>query len=415
MDAVRQRDLADRGAAIAHHVERRLERAHHVAIDPLAQQSPRHADANAAQVARGLGQRAREWRRRHAGGGRVERVVSRDHVHGERRVGHRRREGANLIQRGRERDQAVARHTPVRRLEPDDAAEPGGLPDRSAGIGAERQRHQPRRDSRGRSAAGSAGRSIERPGVAGRPERRVLRRRAHRELIAVRLADDDRAGRFETGHDRGIVGGDVAVEDPRARRGGDAARAHVVLEGDGDAEERKAGPVGSGVKLCRPRQRAVGDHRAERAERSVGGRDTIERGAADLDRGRAPRRDRPAHVGGRERKRHQPITRGTLNKPALTSASGRRGERGFPGQGRLHDVVAHRHAAAGRVRRRLDPGRVDALDLLRVGQNPGELPGEEIFLVGVEIEAGQARHALHVLAGESIGHRRMLSETVDDM
>ena len=52
-------------------------------------------------------------------------------------------ERTDLIERRRERDQAVARDAAVGRLEPDDAAERGRLADRAAGVGAERERHQP--------------------------------------------------------------------------------------------------------------------------------------------------------------------------------------------------------------------------------------------------------------------------------
>ena len=63
------------------------------------------------------------------------------HLQRERRVGDRRRERADLIERRREREQAVARDAAVGRLEADDAAERRGLADRSAGVGAERERH----------------------------------------------------------------------------------------------------------------------------------------------------------------------------------------------------------------------------------------------------------------------------------
>ena len=53
------------------------------------------------------------------------------------------RERADLIERRRERDQAVARDAAVGRLHADDAAERGGLADRAAGVGAQRQRREP--------------------------------------------------------------------------------------------------------------------------------------------------------------------------------------------------------------------------------------------------------------------------------
>ena len=64
------------------------------------------------------------------------------HVAGER---------ARLIERGGERDHAVARDRPVRRLEPDDPAQRGGLADRASGVRPDRPRRGAGRDRRGAS------------------------------------------------------------------------------------------------------------------------------------------------------------------------------------------------------------------------------------------------------------------------
>ena len=63
-----------------------------------------------------------------------------DHVEEQRGVGDGGGERADLIQRARERDEAVARHESVGGLHADDPAERGGLADRPAGIGAETER-----------------------------------------------------------------------------------------------------------------------------------------------------------------------------------------------------------------------------------------------------------------------------------
>ena len=65
------------------------------------------------------------------------------------------RERADLVERRRERDQAVARHAAVGRLQADDAAERRRLADRAAGVGAERERRDAGRDRRRRAAATS--------------------------------------------------------------------------------------------------------------------------------------------------------------------------------------------------------------------------------------------------------------------
>ena len=102
-------------------------------------------------------------------------------------------ERPHLVQRRRERHQAVAAHPPVGRLQPHHAAERGRLADGAAGVGAQGDGHQAR-GHRGRGAAGrSAGHALEVPRVAGRAERAVLGGRAHGELVHVGLAHHDRA------------------------------------------------------------------------------------------------------------------------------------------------------------------------------------------------------------------------------
>ena len=86
-----------------------------------------------------------------------------DDAEGQRGVFDRRGDRADLIERRRERDQAVARHAPVGRLQADDAAQRRGLPDRSAGVRAERERHQACGDRRRGSAARAAGNPLEIP------------------------------------------------------------------------------------------------------------------------------------------------------------------------------------------------------------------------------------------------------------
>ena len=87
-------------------------------------------------------------------------------------------------------DQPVARDAAVGRFEADDPAQRGRLPDRAAGVGAERHRRQPAATAAADPPLVPAGNPIERPRVARRSERRVLVRRAHRKLVAVRFADD---------------------------------------------------------------------------------------------------------------------------------------------------------------------------------------------------------------------------------
>ena len=103
-------------------------------------------------------------------------------------------ERTDLVERAREGDEPVTRHEAVGRLDPDHPAERRRLTDRTAGVRAERERHETRRDRGGAPPGGTTGHPVQVPRVVGRPEGGVLRRRAHRELVEVRLADDDRAG-----------------------------------------------------------------------------------------------------------------------------------------------------------------------------------------------------------------------------
>ena len=114
-------------------------------------------------------------------------------------------ERADLVERAGERDQAVAADAAIGRLEADHAAKRRRLADRAAGVGAERQRDQSGRDRRGRATRGAARHARLVPGVQGRSVSAVLGRRAHRELVHVRLAEQDRAGSPELGDHRGVV------------------------------------------------------------------------------------------------------------------------------------------------------------------------------------------------------------------
>src|SRR5688572_23563154 len=79
--------------------------------------------------------------------------------------------------------------------------------------------------------------------------RRVLRRRAHREFVAVGLAGDQRACRLELG-DRGrLERRAIALEDPGAARRREFERADVVLHRDGHAVEHAGRPRGGRLRL----------------------------------------------------------------------------------------------------------------------------------------------------------------------
>ena len=130
------------------------------------------------------------------------------------RVGNGLRERTDVVERSRQRHDAVARHFAERRLEADDAARSRRDANRSSGIGPDRGERHAGSDARSRSAARSAGRAewIER--VAHRTERRVLARGAEGELVQVGFADNDGA-RLAQVRDRGRIPiGHVALAHP---------------------------------------------------------------------------------------------------------------------------------------------------------------------------------------------------------
>ena len=316
------------------------------------------------------------------------------------------RERPDLVERRAEGEQAVARDAAVGRLEADDAAQRGRLADRAAGVGAERDRRQAGRHRDRRAAARAAGDAVERPRVAGDAERRVLGRRAHRELVAVGLAEDDRAGRLEALDGRRRVGRHEALEDPRGGRRRHVARAEVVLHRHRHAEQR---PIGRrrvlGVERRGPGQHPRRIDVQEGAEPAAGGVAAIEPGDA-RPAAPAPLRS-PTSPCSRIAWRvwravHwwiAPLTRSP-------SARGRGRSRG-PASGALRSaasrrqrgprlVGAQRRAIELDVRRRLDAGRVDGADLLDVGEDGRQLAAQPGPLLGGQGQPGELGDAQDV-------------------
>ena len=100
-----------------------------------------------------------------------------------------------------------------------------------------RGRRRRRRRCRRRSRPGTR-RAV--PRVEHRPERRVLVRGAHRELVLVGLAEQRRARLGQLLHDGRRVRRAVALEDPRARLARHALGAEQVLDRHRHAAERSA-------------------------------------------------------------------------------------------------------------------------------------------------------------------------------
>ena len=158
---------------------------------------------------------------------------------------HAPREHADHLERRGVRHEAVAGHGAVGGLQAEEPAERGGLPHRAARVAAEREVHDARGHRRRRAAAGAAGHPAVVEGVQRPLERRVLRRRAHAELVEVGLARHDRARTLQAFHRRCRIGGDDALEQPGAAGELVAADGDVVLDAERRARER-AGRRGVG-------------------------------------------------------------------------------------------------------------------------------------------------------------------------
>ena len=132
-------------------------------------------------------------------------------------------ERADLIERRGERDQAVARHAAVGRLQPDDAAQRRRLADRSAGVGAERQRRHARRRPRPPSRR-SIRRECDRAPTDCAPGRTPSSRSTSpsrtRRSWSCRRSTAPAASSAR--HDGRVVGRHVVFEDPRRGGGADA-------------------------------------------------------------------------------------------------------------------------------------------------------------------------------------------------
>ncbi len=202
---------------------------------------------------------------------------------------------------------------------PDDPAEGRRLADRAAGIGPDRARREAPGDGRGAAAGGAARHASGVPRVEDRAVAGVLVRRAHRELVHVRLAEHPRAGLAKLADGRRRVRRPVALEDPRARRGRDALGAEDVLDRDGipssgsSPSRRPAPPGPSGL----PR-RSTGRRSASRPPPPRGRR-----------RSTRPRESSPERI-----RSAASATVRSISSPPSTPAARGRGRRRRPGQAR---------------------------------------------------------------------------------
>ena len=161
-----------------------------------------------------------------------------DGVEQHRRILDRAAERADLVERGRKRNQAVTGYRAIGRLKADHAAERRGLADRAAGVRAECERYFARRNNRRRAAGRAARNTGEAVRVVGRVHSGVLAGGTHRELVHIRLAGHDHVVRGELFHDRRVVRRLEVIEHLGRAGGQRALGADVVLDGNRNARER---------------------------------------------------------------------------------------------------------------------------------------------------------------------------------
>ena len=191
------------------------------------------------------------------------------------------------------RHDAVSAHAPVCGLEADDAARRRWNTHRTACIGAQCAKHQPRRHGARRAARRSAADEAPIPRIAAAPEVLVVARRPETELVEVQGAQIDRAGRPQAHQDgRGRTDGLDGLPVMVLRAAGRAAALveEHVLVGHRDAVKRAAYAPRCAVGIGRA-GRGTGTlpiDRDEAVEVRLKPIDALEARLGDLERAQRP-------------------------------------------------------------------------------------------------------------------------------
>ena len=147
-------------------------------------------------------------------------------------------QGAYLIEGGAIGDEAITGNTAISGLDTHAPAEGSRLTDGAARIRAEGREALRGCDAAGRAAGRTARHTIKIPGIVRNLVCRILRGRAHGELVHVVLAQNNRAGLTEFFHGEGIVHGLKPFKDAGPGRGGHAPGHQGILDGHRHAPER---------------------------------------------------------------------------------------------------------------------------------------------------------------------------------
>ena len=284
-------DLAPQPAVVR---DRPFDRGGDFRVEPLAEvfagkaQAPGNEGSfqSRAEVARLCAQR-----------GGIALVVPGDRLQHQRDVLDRPAKRPDLIQGGGVGDQPETGDTAVGGLQANDAAQRGRLTDRTTGVGTQSGEGLARRERRRAATGGSAGHTVQIPRIAGGMKRGILRGGAHRELVAVVPAIEDRPGLAEATSHGGIVGRGEVGQHPAAGRQRLVPDGDHVLKSDRDPVQRPAAAAGGaafvrGLGLC-PR-----GNRIRRKERAQPRLDRLRPGD---DRFRQLRGGEPAGCQGRRR------------------------------------------------------------------------------------------------------------------
>ena len=205
------------------------------AVEALGARAARSRSGNSSEVA-SHGSRPTMWREQ------------------QRRVGDVARERPGLVERGGERDHAVARDGAVGRFQPDDPAQRGRLADRAARCRCRaptaRGRRRRRRRCRPRSRPGTRARSH---GLRTGPKAEFsLEEPIANSSWLVFAEQRSRPASARRATTRGGVRRQVALEDARARLAGHALGAEQVLDRQRHAAERRRGRA-AGASSAPPR------------------------------------------------------------------------------------------------------------------------------------------------------------------
>ena len=298
------RDVRDPGAGGAQRRDGVIEPRAHVRVEQVGEVAARNTEFRGPGKVRAAPVRVcatlvRERRRP---------CEARDNSINDRDVGNGRGEWPEVIERARQRDDALGRNLTDGRLQSNDAAGGGGDADGSARVAAERRQRHAGGDRNRRSAARPSRRPRRIDRIANGTERGVLARRAERELVEIGLANQHGARMPQLRDDRRIRGCDVPLAYPRRRRRRDARDVDQILDGDRHAVQRTAIAAGGelAIRDLRIAARLLRHHGNERVEPRLQLRDAAEALFGEFARGDFT----PAELAGKFLDRHRRTKKG---------------------------------------------------------------------------------------------------------